>query len=395
MKRILLLLAVVLLFAAEFATVYFIMPFPGSQENDSLPFAYWLHHNISWIRALLLVAIIWLLLPRLRSGSRGGKIVWAVIALLYGALFYMVHFQMKADKMFYQPGTVLLQPAASNAVDTNKLVIGVVVNGEARAYPIQMIGYHHQVRDSIGNTPIMVTYCTVCRTGRVFSPIVNGRTENFRLVGMDHFNAMFEDETTKSWWQQATGLAVAGPLKGIQLTEIPSSQVQLDAWLRQYPQSLVLQGDSNFSDKYTRMDSYDKGSGQSDLTRRDSSSWKNKSWVLGIDHAGINKAYDWNELVTRRCINDSAGDKAWLVMVEKDSSSFHAYDRRVDSLRLVMVPEEDGLRDQQTGSSWNTDGLAIDGPLKGKQLQRLPAYQEFWHSWRHFHPGTVPYGESR
>ena len=42
----------------------------------------------------------------------------------------------------------------------------------------------------------MVTYCTVCRTGRVFSPIVEGQPETFRLVGMDHFNAMFEDEGT-------------------------------------------------------------------------------------------------------------------------------------------------------------------------------------------------------
>ena len=70
----------------------------------------------------------------------------------------------------------------------------------------------------------MITYCTVCRTGRVYSPIVNGKLEKFRLVGMDHFNAMFEDETTKSWWQQATGIAIAGPLKGSRLEEIPSHQ---------------------------------------------------------------------------------------------------------------------------------------------------------------------------
>jgi hypothetical protein len=50
----------------------------------------------------------------------------------------------------------------------------------------------------------MVTYCTVCRTGRVYGPIINGKKETFRLVGMDHFNAMLEDATTKSWWQQAT-----------------------------------------------------------------------------------------------------------------------------------------------------------------------------------------------
>ena len=83
------------------------------------------------------------------------------------------------------------------------------------------IGYHHQVRDRVGGTDVLVTYCTVCRSGRVFSPLVDGTLERFRLVGMDRFNAMFEDESTGSWWRQATGAAVAGPRKGIQLVVIP------------------------------------------------------------------------------------------------------------------------------------------------------------------------------
>ena len=107
--------------------------------------------------------------------------------------------------MFYQPSIKNFSSGSGNTIDSNKLVIGIDIHGESRAYPIQIIGYHHQVKDTVGNTPVMITYCTVCRTGRVYSPVVNGKLENFRLVGMDHFNAMFEDETTKSWWQQATG----------------------------------------------------------------------------------------------------------------------------------------------------------------------------------------------
>src|ERR1700709_282206 len=112
-------------------------------------------------------------------------------------------------------------------MEKSKLIIGVVVARRAKPCRIEIIGYHHQVRDTIGNTPVMITYCTVCRTGRVFSPFVNGRAEDFRLVGMDHFNAMFEDARTKSWWQQATGVSIAGPLRNTQLTELPSSQSSL------------------------------------------------------------------------------------------------------------------------------------------------------------------------
>ncbi len=80
------------------------------------------------------------------------------------------------------------------------------------------------MRDTVGGAPVMVTYCTVCRTGRVYNLVVNGNSEIFRLVGIDQFNAMFEDATTKSWWQQATGMAISG---GTTLPEIPSQQLTL------------------------------------------------------------------------------------------------------------------------------------------------------------------------
>ena len=109
------------------------------------------------------------------------------------------------------------------------------LNGDARAYPVQFIGYHHQVRDTVGGTPVLVSFCTVCRTGRVFSPLVDRHEETFRLVGMDHFNAMFEDRTTGTWWRQANGEAIAGPKKGAKLAEIPTEQVTLGTWLALHP----------------------------------------------------------------------------------------------------------------------------------------------------------------
>ena len=75
---------------------------------------------------------------------------------------------------------------------------------------------------------------------------------------MDHFNAMFEDKKTKSWWQQATGVCVAGPEKGAHLTEIPSQQSELGEWLAQYPHTKVLQPDTAFQKHYDGLADYDK-----------------------------------------------------------------------------------------------------------------------------------------
>src|ERR1700722_17555662 len=214
-----------LLFATEILRVYFIMPFPGSQQHDTVGLAWWIDHYRLGLRFLGLVLIVSPLVRFWRRGRVPGRIMLSVLIIIYGTIFYFFNYRFEADKMFYQPSTVRFAGAAGNKIAANKLVIGVVINNEAKAYPIQLIGYHHQVRDSVGGTPVMITYCTVCRTGRVFSPLVGGATENFRLVGMDHFNAMFEDASTGSWWQQATGTAVAGPLRGQALPEIDANQM--------------------------------------------------------------------------------------------------------------------------------------------------------------------------
>ena len=313
----------------------------------------------------------------------------------YAVIFFFFNYRFEADKMFYQPKQKSFVSADKDTTNRNKLVIGIELNGEAKAYPIQIIGYHHQVRDTIGNTPVMITYCTVCRTGRAFSPFVNGKMESFRLVGMDHFNAMFEDGATESWWQQATGVAIAGPLKGAALKELPSRQLPLDVWLRQYPKSLIMQPDTSFNKNYEDLADYDDGTIQSGLQGRDFLSWKPKSWIVGVVNAQSSKAYDWNELVKKKIIQDSIARVPILLTLENDTMSFHVYQRCVNGsvLRFQMGNNNDLLIDQNTHSTWNMDGLCIEGALKGKKLVPVQAYNEFWHSWQTFHRNVEKYAE--
>ena len=241
MKRSLLLIAgLLVLLATEILRVYFIMPFPGSQQSDTIQIAYFLNRYIWLFRVLGLLLFVPPMIHVFRNSRWWKKIFLAFFVLLYATIFYAFNCKFLADKMFYQPQHKVLATVANNKVDSNKLVIGVSLHGQAKAYPMEIIGYHHQVQDTIGGEPVMITYCTVCRTGRVYSPLVNGKPETFRLVGMDHFNAMFEDATTKSWWRQATGKAVAGELKGVALKEVASRQMSLAAWIRQYPNTTVL-----------------------------------------------------------------------------------------------------------------------------------------------------------
>ena len=391
MKKILLLAGLIIILAVEILRVYFIMPFPGSQESDTISIAYFLDKYIWYIRIVLWLLIAIPLFLALTKNKWWAKILLGLFLVFYGVVFYFFNFEFLADKMFYQPKHKNLAAVAENKVATDKLVIGVAMDGEAKAYPIEIIGYHHQVQDTLAGQPIMITYCTVCRTGRVFSPFVNGKKEDFRLVGMDHFNAMFEDATTKSWWRQANGEAITGPLKGTVLSEIPSQQATLAAWLRQYPNSRILQPDSSFREEYDSLAGYDKGTLESSLEKRDSASWKMKSWVVGVAVAGYAKAYDWNVLVSKKMIHDSLPNLPVIITLEKDTATFHVWSRMVDGKALQFVKNDAGLTDTNTQSLWNDDGVCVSGILNGQRLKPVQSSQEFWHSWESFHPGTKKY----
>ena len=391
MRIILPFFGLLFLIAFEILRVYLIMPMPGSQEFDSIDLAYFLGTNKWLIRCIGLSLIAFPFYMAMRNGKLITKILLVIVGLLYILLFYVFTFKMEADKMFYQPTIIKLSTADSNKIGRDKLVIGIELNGEARAYPIQLIGYHHQVVDTINSIPVMVTYCTVCRTGRVFNPVVNGKYEKFRLVGMDYFNAMFEDETTKSWWRQSTGECIAGPLKGKRLSEVNSEQVALNAWLRRFPQSLILQGDEQFKSSFVQMANYDKGNSKSNLTKRDTASWNPKSWIVGIETDLIAKAYDWNQLVNLRLMQDSLPNLPLVILLENDSASFHTYSRKIKNDILNFSLRSDSIIDLNSQSIWDYNGTCIEGKLKGASLEKIKSYQEHLHSWEFFHPGSTRY----
>jgi len=377
MKRIFY-LGILLLMVIEIAKVYFIMPMPGSQKMESLELAYFIH---SW-RWPFRILFILMILSGIKQAFKSSKWLVSGLLLLVSGITFTCNFIMAADSMFKQPGSVIFKNISDNKVETDRLVLGISHNGESKAYPIQYLGYHHQVRDSIGGKAIMVTYCTVCRTGRVFEPIIKGNPEEFRLVGMDHFNAMFEDKSTGSWWRQVSGTAVAGPLKGKSLPEIPSIQTTLKKWIELYPNTTVMQADEAFKEEYEEMSNYESGASKSKLTLRDQGSWKDKSWVIGIESGSESKAYDWNRLQKERIIYDELGGKPVVIILSKDNNSFVALER-LNKEQLFSLSNDTLISANQR---YNFIGVSLDSTKSN--LKNLNAYQEYWHSWQIFHPLT-------
>jgi hypothetical protein len=364
----------------EILNVFFIMPMPGSQGINSIELAYFLYTKRWFFRLGFLPLIV----AGAYQTYLSNKWLFFIPLAFNLAAIIVFNFVMAADTMFYQPQSLQFVASTSNKIPLDRLIIGVNIEGEAKAYPISLIGYHHQVRDRIGSKEIMVTYCTVCRTGRVYEPKVGGKLENFRLVGMDHFNAMFEDQTTKSWWRQANGEAIMGPLKGTLLPELPAQQMSLAMWLKLYPKSKIMQPDPAFKEEYDSTGKYESGTSKNELTGTDSLSWKRKSWVVGIeiDHKSI--AIDWNRLKRERIIQLELSNTPFVLVLAKDNKSFFAFER--PTLQTDFTLKGDSLLSNNQvfdfkGKS-NSSGLT---------LKPIAAHQEFWHSWETFHPNTTKY----
>ncbi|MEO5979453.1 MAG: DUF3179 domain-containing (seleno)protein [Chryseolinea sp.] len=366
----------------EILKVYLIMPMPGSQQIDSLSFAYFLHSYRWFFRGFAIVLIVVGATAAFRV-----KHFWipALLTCFVAGIFYFFNFEMLADKMFLQPGNLSFKSKEESILTDSSIVVGVEYNGEAKAYPIRYMSYHHQVKDTIGGKPMIITYCNVCRTGRVFEPLVDNKPETFRLVGMDHFNAMFEDNSTQSWWRQATGESVAGPLRGKALPEVESVQLRLKMWFELYPDGVVMQPDLDFRTNYDSTGRFEKGISKGKLTRTDSVSWKDKSWVVGIFVNGESKAYDWFQLKKERVINDVVGGKPIVLAVADDDQSFIAFERPTSRSNFTI--NRDTLRAEALAYNFAGRNLMT----LNEHLPVIKSYQEFWHSWRTFHPATKRY----
>ncbi|MBS1490948.1 MAG: DUF3179 domain-containing protein [Bacteroidetes bacterium] len=365
----------------EVSNVYFIMPMPGSQRINSIDLAYFLY-SYRWVFRIVFGAFSIAGV----SAAFSQKIKWvpalALIATI--SIIYLFNFVMSADYMFLQPKHIVFKDQKTNILSDNALVVCVDYEGQVKAFPVRYILYHHQVQDTIGGKPVIITYCNVCRTGRVYEPIVKGQYEKFRLVGMDHFNAMFEDAATRSWWRQVNGEAIVGSLKGEMLPEIESQQMTVKKLFELYPHALVMQEDAASKLKYDTLGKFERGKSKSSLTRTDSLSWQDKSWVIGIKVNEQSKAYDWNQLKKVRIINDKIGHQPIVLALAQDGQSFSAF-VRPDTTSFIL--RGDTL--VSANEKYSFAGIAYKDTAQ--KLKRIKAYQEFWYSWRTFHPSTARY----
>jgi hypothetical protein len=119
-------------------------------------------------------------------------------------------------------------------------LIGVAHGDVAKAFPAADLAQHGSVNDQMPDGPIEVTWCGVCNTGAVFRARFKGRLLHFDYDSMVGGNEVHKDRETGTRWQQSTGEAISGPLKGSFLELYPFVRTTWKEWRRRHPNTVVL-----------------------------------------------------------------------------------------------------------------------------------------------------------
>ena len=120
-------------------------------------------------------------------------------------------------------------------------VVTVVINGDARAYPIRVLMWHEIVNDTVGGLPVTVTYCPLCNTALVFERELDGTLYDFGTTGMLRFSDLvMYDRQTQSWWQQYSGEAIVGAALGTVLKGVPARLESFERFVAAHPKGQVL-----------------------------------------------------------------------------------------------------------------------------------------------------------
>ena len=289
--------------------------------------------------------------------------------------------------------------SAAEATDMadHEFVIGVSIDGDTRAYSINVLSRHEIVNDVVGGVPIAITYCPLCFTGIVYDRRVAGETLEFGVSGKLVMNDLvMYDRQSNSLWQQILGEGIDGRYKGTRLTLVPAMQTTWAQWRAIHPDTLVLDKNGGYSsDSYA---GYYSGGDQGVLGGfRSDDRLPAKAFVLGLLVGDEPKAYPFQELVGQPVVHDTVGGRDLVIVYDDRSGTAVAFDRRVEGLLLTFEPaglvEGDLLiRDKETGSVWSgLSGIAQEGPLAGTRLKQLPAFYSFWFAWSDFYVNSALY----
>jgi len=300
-----------------------------------------------------------------------------------------------------------VRASSATFLEDDEPVLAIEVDGEARAYPIQIMTWHEIVNDTIGGRPVTVSYCPLCNSAIAYDRRLGDRILDFGTSGLLYQSGLvMYDRQTESLWSHFTGEAVIGTLTGEELDLIPMSTVSWSDWLDANADGLVLSRDTGHrrsygENPYPGYDDVDDPpfAFEGEVDGRLAA----KERVVGIRGDDDAVAIRTADLFEARVVEIEVGGDPVVVWLEpgtasaldessvdggRDVGATGVFDPTVDGRPLTFEAAKDAFRDTETGSTWDVLGNATDGPLAGSKLTPIEHVDTFWFAWAAFLPDT-------
>jgi hypothetical protein len=277
-------------------------------------------------------------------------------------------------------------------------VIGLTWNGSARAYPLWVVDNYHAINDTIDGQRILVASCERCQSGAAFAPdlpVDSGRPPVFRAIGVLNAVLLFKDLATGTWWNHYEGFGLKGRLRGHVLPWLPTYHMEWAAWLAMHPRTDVMLAPADPTHPDAR-----HGHGREESFSRPGMDPAFIATIVGP----LDDRYPENEMVLG--VREPSHTAYPLREVQRDGGVVHDEGTgtlvfagpRPDGFTMAAFEapegsvtfrrEGDGFLDEESGSVWRIDGLAVEGPRRGGRLRPRPWSYVRWHAWVYMHRDT-------
>ncbi|HEC10746.1 MAG TPA: DUF3179 domain-containing protein [Acidimicrobiales bacterium] len=292
----------------------------------------------------------------------------------------------------------------------NEPVLVLDIDGDVRAYPIQIMIWHEIANDVVGGVPVTVSFCPLCNSAVAFKRTQpDGTILDFGTSGRLYFSSLvMYDRQTETLWTHFDGTAVIGVLTGTVLEKIPLSTVSYRDFREAHPEGLVLTKDTGFTRNYGRnpYPGYDDVNTAPFLFRGEADGrLPAQTKVIAVRGETETVAVTQEYLAEERVIPFEVDGTGVVALLEPGTSSgldsVNIAEGREVGATGVFIPEVDGQTltlsadgdsgfvDAETSTRWNILGEAVEGPLAGSELPKVEHLDTFWFAIAAFNPDTV------
>ena len=308
-----------------------------------------------------------------------------------------------------------VSPGAQGAgyLRDDDIVMGIVINGEPRAYPHNIGWWHEVINDTAGNESVIVTLCPLTGTGMVFNGVAaDGERIHVGVSGLLFNNnlIMYDRRDRQSLYPQMIYKAVLGPRTGEELELLPVTECTWGYWKRIHPDTRVIDGNST-SYPLNQYTEYPYIQGTSDYRTADgyfifpivdtatSVLFGAKDLAMGVRFGEMVKAYPFQAMHREDVVNDVIveGPKQHpiLVVFYRDAQLAIPFSREItvnggattltfEKVNSTLSAYPFMVKDIETGTTWNLKGEGVDGTHEGRKLTQLPSHNGFWFAWGTF-----------